>query len=116
MNGSLVHIQVQQTSIHRADWRQAHRPPPTLISRESGRSHLLSGFPVTRRPGSGPSCWATGRVTRYGPLVPIAALAPMLAMTSASVGTAPWRRRITSAIRPVQPVWCEAPRPAPLSP
>ena len=30
--------------------------------------------------------------------------------------TAPWRRRITSAIRPVQPVWWKAPIAAPLSP
>ena len=30
--------------------------------------------------------------------------------------TAPWRRRITSAISPVHPVWCVAPSPAPLSP
>ena len=30
--------------------------------------------------------------------------------------TSPWRRRITSAIRPVQPVWWKAPIAAPLSP
>ena len=33
-------------------------------------------------------------------------------MTSPMDRTAPWRRRITSATRPVQPVWCVAPRPA----
>ena len=37
-------------------------------------------------------------------------------MTSSRDGTAPCRRRITSAITPVHPVWCEAPRPAALSP
>ncbi len=31
-------------------------------------------------------------------------------------GSAPWRRRIRSAISPVQPVWWHAPSPAPLSP
>jgi hypothetical protein len=37
-------------------------------------------------------------------------------MTSPTESTSPWRRRMTSAIRPVQPVWWKAPIAAPLSP
>ena len=48
----------------------------------------------------------------------MAAAVPDRAARSASPmeGTAPCRRRIRSAISPVQPVWWAAPSPAPLSP
>src|ERR1022692_1463934 len=47
----------------------------------------------------GSSCWCT-----------------MSEMTSPTLRTSPCLRLIRSAISPVQPVWCEAPSPAPLSP
>jgi hypothetical protein len=48
--------------------------------------------------------------------MPVEGGSPKVRMTSPMDGTAPCRRRITSATIPVHPVWCAAPRPAALSP
>ena len=64
----------------------------------------------------------TGRPRRAAVPHPRAAESPVRGAGADSgddlggAGTAPRRRLVTSAIRPVHPVWCDAPSPAPLSP
>ena len=96
--------------------RTVARRTGTAASRRPSRTRRRSSC---RRPGqwrpAGTRClaalptehprrsrlWPSGRTARS---------------TSPMEGTAPCRRLIRSATSPVQPVWCAAPRPAPLSP
>ena len=62
--------------------------------------------------------WLPGSVSMAVMAVAVMAWSPALqaGLCRRPSRTSPWRRRITSAISPVQPVWWNAPMAAPLSP
>src|ERR1019366_9308741 len=105
IGGGSLHGEVRPAVTHgRAERERAARQRWRALCR-SGRRRAGRGRGAAGCSGRRGTWWCHGWASRA-----------MLRTTSPTEATAPWRRRITSAISPVHPVWCEAPSPAPLSP
>ena len=92
---------VEQAHLHPVGDGGGHREVRPAITDGGTQREMAAGQRDRGRPDRGGHGWAFPAMSRR---------------TSPRGRTAPWRRRITSAIRPVQPVWWKAPIAAPLSP